>query len=385
MCRSVRKRGGGGCAIRIGSIIAGLTLTLASPVCAQDADPERDLQVIEPIAVPEEVERIVRFRALGFGQDRRFGGSVEVAALFDSNINRATRADALGPVMSDVVPPAFVAIGDLLPGLSPGLPIAPGVPGGTIPELDNGARSDIGVSLRGQAYVRHPIDNDSDLLIRASTSGQFYDKSQFSDLVLSLQAGPEYAVGIDRIAVFAGPVWRWYGSRPYSLALGGGISWQHPLDRDTQLRIEASAARVDNRRDPQLDGGSYSLTAELDRALSHTAGMGAQVTVQRETAREPGFSTTGATLTVHAFRQIGPATVIATFGYGRLEADRSLFFFDRRRIDDRFTASLTGTLPALRIGPVAPLARLTWERNRSTLGYYDFRRVAGEVGLVAVF
>lgn len=336
---------------------------------------------MDAAVVPAEVERIVRFRALGFGEDRPFGGSIEAAALLDSNINRATRADALGAVISDfapvrVPPPTAVPPGDAMPG-------APGE--GGLPVGDYGARSALGVSLRGQLYWRSQVDNDSDFLVRASTSGALYGDARYNDLALSLQAGPEYAVGSDRIAVFIGPAWRWYAAEPYSLALGGGVSWQHPLGGYAQLRVELGAARVDNRRDPLLDGASFTLTAELDRTLTWRSGVGAQLLLARETAREPGYAFTSAGVNLHAFREFGATTLVAAVGYSRLEADRRLPLFARRRVDDRFTASLAATFRALRVGPVAPLARLSWERNRSTERFYDFRRVAGELGLVAVF
>ena len=342
---------------------------------------------IEVAVVPAQVERIVRFRALGLGQDEPAGGSIEIAALLDSNINRATRADALGTVISDIVPPAFVIPEASKPGSagsSGGVGVSPGDGGVVIPWVDRAQRA-LGLSVRGQGYLRRQMNNEADFLLRASGSGQIYGDNQFTDLNLSVQAGPEYAVGSDRLAVFAGPTWRWYGSRPYSLALGGGASWQHPLSGRSQVRVEVGAAKVQNRRDDVLDGASYSLAAELDHAVSQISGFGAQVLLLRETARDPGFATTSGAVNVHAFRTFGTTTLVATFGYSRLESDRKLDFFGRRRTDDRFSGSLSATFGALRLGPVAPLVRINWERNRSSVRYYDFRRVAGEVGLVAAF
>lgn len=360
-----------------------MALAYAPSARAQAEAEDGGFYAIEAEDVPAEVERIVRFRALGFGQDRPFGGSIEVSALADSNIERATRADATGTVISDLVPPEFTLAGK---AGSPGAGLLPGEPGEDgLPSFENGTRSALGASLRGQAYWRRQLNNEADLLVRASASGEIYGDSRFNDLALSLQAGPEYAVGSDRIAVFAGPAWRWYGAEPYSLALGGGASWQHPLARRAQLRVEVAAARVDNRRDDLLDGGSFSLTAELDRVLAPGSGVGAQVLLIRETAREPGYATTRGALTLHAFHAVGATTFIVTLGYGRLEADRQLAFFPQRRIDDRFTASLAATLGGLRLGPAAPLVRLNWERNRSSVPFYDFRRVAAEFGLVAAF
>jgi hypothetical protein len=378
--------------IRIGLVIVASAFVQTPAVYAQSADAPSDssgekLRAVEVVTAPAEVERIVRFRALGFGQDDPFGGSLEVAALIDGNINRATRTDAMGTGISDFVPEGFVPLPSI-PGsggstVLPGIPVSP-IPGG-IPGVGAGAISDFGMSVRGQAYLRRQADNDSDFLLRVSGSGEIYGDSRFDDIGLSVEAGPEYLIGRDRLAVFAGPTWRWYGTDLYSRAIGAGVSWQHPLGHSTQLRLEFDAAHVDNRRDDLLDGDSFSLTAELDRVLSGGSGYGAQFTAVRETARDPGYAITRAGLDLHGFHTFGATTLIGTVGYSRLEADRSLSFLLDRRADDRFTASLAATFGSVRLGPVAPLLRLSWERNRSTLSYYDFDRVAGEIGLVAPF
>jgi hypothetical protein len=342
-----------------------LALAYAPAARAQSGTAEDAVRVVEPTVVPAQVERIVRFRAFGFGEDAPFGGWFEAAALLDSNIDRATRADALGTVIANFTPDDLATAGR----------------GG----LGNRGKSALGVSLRSQAWLRRQIDNDSDLLVRASGSGELYGDDRYSDVALSFQAGPEYAVGSDRIAVFAGPTWRWYGAEPYSLALGGGASWRHPLGGHEQLRVEIGAAHVDNRRDDLLDGSRFTLTAEWDRALTPRSGIGADLLLARDTARESAFATASATLAIHAFREFDTMTLIATLGYGRLEADRAFAVFERRRVGDRFTASLAATFAALRLGPVAPLVRLMWERNRSSVAVYHFSRIAGEFGVTAAF
>jgi outer membrane protein len=325
-------------------------------------------------AIPVQVERIVRFDSLAFGQDQPVGGSIEINALIDSSISRATRSDPFGSVIADVRPSLVASARD-----------GGGGPGDGRVDRSPGSLAGEGLSLRGQAWVRRPVDNDSDFLVRIAGNGEVYGQTLYNDIALSVQAGPEYALGSDRLAFFAGPSWRWYGGEPYSLAIGAGVSWRHPLGRGAQLRLEGTAAKVDNRRDELLDGESYTLLVEYDRALSGASGAGAQVLLARETARDPGYANTALGLNLHGFHSLGSTTLVATLGYTRIEADKALFFFPRRRQDDRFMASFAATLGGLRLGPVAPLARLRWERNRSSVDFYDYRRVAGEIGLIAVF
>lgn len=359
-------------AIRIRWVIIAMMLAHTRPAHAQEGAVGNDPRAGDT-AIPIQVERLVRFDSLAFGQDQPFGGSIEAALLLDSNISRATRSDPFGSVVADI--PALIAA----PGNGIGGPVDGGADEGF------GTLSGHGLSLRGQAWLRRPVDNDSDFLVRLAGNGEIYGATRYNDIALSLQAGPEYALGSDRLAFFAGPSWRWYGGIPYSLAVGAGVSWRRPLGRGAQLRIEGTAAKVDNRRDDLLSGGSFTLSVELDRAISSFGGVAAQVLVGRETARDPGYANTTLGLHLHGFHALGATTLVATLGYTRLEGDEALFFFPRRRQDDRFTASLAATLGGLRLGPLAPLARLRWERNRSSLGFYDYRRVAGEIGLIAVF
>jgi outer membrane protein len=367
--------GGGGrvAAIRLRWVIVALMLAHSRLAFAQ-AGGEGGRLAGDATAIPAQVERIVRFESLAFGQDQPFGGSIEINALIDSNISRAARSDAFGSVIADVRP----TLAESARG---------GIGGSNESRLDRGPGSlaGEGLSLRGQAWVRRPVDNDSDFLVRIAGNGEVYGEARYNDIALSVQAGPEYALGRDRLAFFVGPSWRWFAGEPYSLGLGVGVSWRHPLGRGAQLRIEGAAAKVDNRRDELLDGESYTLSVEYDRALSRVSGVGGQVLLARETAREAGYANTVVGLNLHGFHSLGTTTFVATLGYSRLEADQALFFFPRRRQDDRFAASFAATLGGLRVGPVAPLARLRWERNRSTMDFFDYRRVSGEIGLIAAF
>ncbi len=317
---------------------------------------ERELRAAEAAGLPPEVERMVRFYAAALTAQKRFGGSLEVSIAPDSNINRATRSDTLGTVIGDFT-------------------------------LDKNAKaqSGIGLDLKGQAYWRGSLGHATDLLVRLSGDGNFYRAHQFDDWSVSLQAGPEFTSGRDRITLSAGPTWRWYGTDPYTISLGGAAAWQHPVGKRAQLRVEGGYTRVDNRPNDLQDADDFSLSASLDRAFTARAGGGLQIYANREAARDPGYATTGGGLSAYAYRELGRTTVAVSFGYGHLEADQRLFLFPLRRVEDRFTASIAGTFRSLRIGSFAPLVRLRWERNKSTIEIYDYNRISGEIGIASAF
>lgn len=317
---------------------------------------ERELRAAEATGLPPEVEQLVRFYAGALSARKRFGGSIEVAIAPDSNINRATKSDTLGTVIGDF----------------------------TLDEAAK-ARSGVGLSLRGQSYLRVPLGSRVDLLTRLSGSTDIYRDHAFDDYILGVQTGPEITSGADRITLSAGPSWRWYGTDPYSFTFGGAASWQHPLGKRTRLRVDGGVARVDNRRNDLQDSTVWSLSAGLDRAFSARFGGGIQLYGSRDAARDPGYATATGGAQAYFYRELGKITAVATVGYSHLEADERLALYPNRRIDDRFTASLSATFRQVRIGGFSPLARIKWERNSSTIELYDFDRVAAEFGIASAF
>ena len=106
---------------------------------------------------------------------------------------------------------------------------------------------------------------------------------------------------------------------------------------------------------------------------------------QREAAREPGHSTASLGAQGYLFREMGQTTVVLSGGYSRLEADKRLSLYRRRRADDRLTAGLSGTFRALTVRSFAPIVRMHFERHYSTVELYDYHRLAAEIGVTAAF
>lgn len=316
----------------------------------------RELRAAEAAGLPAEVEQMVRFYANALNARKPLGGSLELAIAPDSNINRATRSNTLGTVIGDFT-------------------------------LDDAAKahSGVGLSLRGQTYARLPLGAKANLLARVSGSADLYRDHAFDDFILGVQLGPELVSGADRIALSAGPGWRWYGTDPYSFTYGGNVSWQHPLGKRTQLRVDGGVTRVNNKRNDLQDSVVWSLSAGVDRAFSARFGGGVQLYGAREAARDPGYATASGGLGTYLFREFGKTTAVLSLGYSHLEADERLALYPERRRDDRLSANLSATFRQVRIGTIAPLARVKWERNFSTIEIYDYKRVAVEVGITTAF
>lgn len=319
-------------------------------------DARRELRAAEASGLPPEVRQQVRFFSNALTALKRVGGGLEVSLAPSTNINRATSSDTLGTIIGDF----------------------------TLSD-DARAKSGVGLSTQGQAYARVPLGKKTDLLFRASGSADLYRQSEFDDVIASFQAGPQWISGKDRLALSSAVTWRWYGLDPYTLDYGVTGDWQHPLGGRTQLKLDASALKEDNRRDDLEDGERYTLAAGVDHAFSARFGGGLQLSGTRQTARDPGYATASGAANVYLYRELGRTTAVLNLGYRHLEADARLFLYPERRQDDDINAQLSATFRALTVGTFAPIVRVGYERNWSTVGIYDFDRISAEVGITAAF
>lgn len=317
---------------------------------------ERELRAAQAAGLPPEVERLVEFYASALNSSRLYGASVELALAPDSNINRATRSDTLGTIIGDF-------------------------------DLDEDARatSGLGLASRAQLWGRLPLSSGIVLRGEANANGSFYRENQFDDYALGLELGPELQSGADRFSLTGVVQWRWFGRQPYAASWGAQGNWRHPLDRRTQLRLDASVLRTEDRLNDLRDATRYSLEAGVNHAFTQEMGGGLRLTGSRNEARDPGYSTARGGASAYLYRDLGRTTMVGSIGYSHLEADERLFLYPERRRDDRFDASISATFRALRVGTFAPILRLRYERNWSTVEIYDYDRVAAELGITAAF
>lgn len=333
-----------------------LELARVLDLMGDESGARRALREAQAGGLPPDVARLVDRYSAALRAQKPIGASIDIALAPDSNINRATRSDTLGTVIGEF-------------------------------ELDEDSRqrSGLGLTLRGQGYVRRPLSGAMNMLGRISGSADLYRASEFNDLALAISAGPELRSGADRLSLEAGLLWRWYGGAPFSRASTINANYFHPLGRKAQMRGTASVAFIDNRLNRLQDGQTYSASLSYEQALSNRAGIGITLAANRQSLRDPGYSSWGGQATVFAYREAGPLTLVATVSHERLRADERLLLLPKARSDQLFRASLGATFRNVRIGTFAPYARATFERNRSSTEIYDYRRVRTEFGLTRAF
>lgn len=316
----------------------------------------RELRAAQAIGLPLEVARMVDRFSEALRARRPFGASLEIALAPDSNINTATTNDLLGTVIGD-------------------FEIDP----------DSKAKSGVGAALRGSVFARHRFSERVALLGRASTSADVYRDKDFNQVALDVAAGPELHLGPARLNVEGGATRRWYGMKPYEDSVRIEANGAIPAGRRSIVRARVGLAKIDNRLNDLQDGHSWSGEIAVERALGSRSGVGLTLGASRADLTDPGYSTTAWRSTLLGWREFGRITAQVSASHGRLAADERLSLFPDKRKDRSYRLSASATMRQWQAGGFAPLVRLTWERNASTVAFYDYRRRRLEFGIVRAF
>jgi tetratricopeptide (TPR) repeat protein len=333
-----------------------LELARSLALLGDERGARRELRQAQAGGLPPAVQQIVDQFAGALRSRKPLGGSIEVALAPDSNINRATSAETLDTIVAPL-------------------------------QLDEDARaqSGIGIKLGGQGYVRLPLDDSLNLLGRLSGQGSLYGRSQFNDIAASAQLGIEYAIGDDRWRPAVGRVYRWYGGPLYAHTDTVSLNWLHSAGGRAQVDFDLAAGRADYRANDLQDGWIYDLAVSYERALGQRSGGALSLSAQRQTARDPGYATVSGGIGLVIWREAGQTTLYGSLGVRRLNADRRLFLYPEQRRDWYLRAGVGVTLRQLAVEGFAPLVRVNYERNSSTVGIYDFDRVTVDVGMTQAF
>lgn len=333
-----------------------LELARVLALLGEDSAARRELRQAQAGGLPPEVSQVVSQFANALRSRKPFGASLELALVPDSNINRSTDAQTLDTVIAPL---------DL--------------------SDDARAQSGIGARIAGQAFFRVPVGAHLAFVPRVSGQGEFYRQRQFDDSSASALVGLEWSPGRERFQLSGGGTWRWYGLDPYARTATASVNWQHPLSRRAQLSASLSAADTDYRLNDLQDGALFNADLGVERAFDARSGGGITLSATRQTARDPGYANAAAGATLVYWRELGHTTAFATFTARGLVADARLFLYPERRRDLLLGGSAGATFRGLKVKGFAPVIRVSYERNFSTVGIYDYRRVATTFGVTRAF
>jgi tetratricopeptide (TPR) repeat protein len=333
-------------------------LELARTLALMGDEPSaaRELRQARAAGLPPEVATVVDQFAGALRSTKPFGGSLELDLAPDSNVNRATSAQTLDTVIAPL-------------NLS----------------RDARARSGVGLRVNAQAYLRLPIATNLSLVSRLSTAAVLYRQGQFNDISVAGAIGPELRLGKDRLATAIGYGHRYYGGPLYARTTSLSFDYRHPAGARSQLTLSGAASRARYARNHLQDGAIYDAALSFEHAFKPNFGGSITLSGNRQTAVDPGYATSDGGISVLLWRDIGKTTIFATASYRRLEADARLLLFLKPRRDDYYRLMVGATLRQLTVHGFAPLIRVGLERNRSTVGLYDYRRVTVDLGITRAF
>ena len=320
------------------------------------AGARRTLRQAQAGGLPRDVARLVDQFQNALRAVKPFGGSVEVALAPTTNINRATRATTLDTIIAPF-------------------------------ELskDARARSGIGVKLAGQGYVRLPVAKHVRWTLRASGQSYLYRQGQFNDVTGALETGVEIDRGRSRFQPLVGRTYRYYGGKRYAVTDVGSVNWLRSIGRRSQIDANFGVGRADYKLNDLQDGTIYDLGVAFEHAFGSGSGGRVGLSGQRQAARNGGYATTSGGGNLLYWREFGRTTLFGTVSVSHLEADARLFLFPKRRIEWQARASAGATLRQATVHGFAPVVRLSYERNTSTVGLYDYGRFGVEFGITRAF
>ncbi|MGX1802716.1 hypothetical protein ACWIDJ_10325, partial [Brevundimonas naejangsanensis] len=146
-----------------------------------------------------------------------------------------------------------------------------------------------------------------------------------------------------------------------------------------------SASKAQYDANPLQDGYIHDLSAVYERALDARSGVSISASVTRQDAVDPGYATWAGGMTLGGWREMRWGTAFASAGLRHTEGDERLFLFPDKRREWLAAGRLGMTFRALTAYGFAPTVRVTLERNNSTVGIYDYRRIAADIGVSRSF
>lgn len=305
-----------------------------------------------PVEVARRVDRISR----ALRTSAPYALDVSVGLAPDTNINRATSQrtiDAQGVILSV--------------------------------SRDGRAASGIGLSLGAQSFARLPVTASMGLLMEIAGAASLYRSGRYDDIASTLSIGPEIQGDHVRIrpAVVVGR--RYFdGDRLYDQT-GLAIEIRRGIGRTAQLSASANMSDLIYPGREFLNGRTYNLTVDLERAISSRLYALAGLTASRTGAEDKAYATHAISARFILSHDVGRMTAFGGASYSYLYADAIFALFNHARRDHYLDAQLGASARFLTIGGMVPSMRLQFSRNSSTIPLYDFRRTRFEFALSRQF
>ncbi|MCY4549857.1 MAG: surface lipoprotein assembly modifier [Defluviicoccus sp.] len=309
----------------------------------------------------EDLPEIVRARTLAFldAIRRRKTWSVtgSFAILPDSNINNATSARQV----------------ELF-----GLPA-------TLSE-DARQTSGVGVSANVSGGYEARISQDLRFRVGGGLRTRTYRDDRFNERIVSLRAGPRVLFDRFDLRPELTARQRWLGGEAYSHALGAALSGNWLIGEGWRLGASLGRERIDY--ETFLGGGNIdSAGLNLSHALGSATLLRAETALRRERLGSDAFSWREILVGLSASRELPLGFVLSggpIYRWREYDAPIPLYGPNARR-DRTLAGRITVSNRNVELFGFMPELTLRHERRNSNIALYDYRRTAGELGVVRSF
>jgi outer membrane protein len=246
--------------------------------------------------------------------------------------------------------------------------------------------SGVGLELNTSGEWAPRLSATTRLRLGASVQRKEYSGARFDDMTVAVYAGPRFVTPRWDFSILATANKRWFGAKPYNLAVGGRISATYYANPRLGLTTDIAMQSVNYDQATYMTGSLASLGESAIYALTPSSGVSAKMGGSRQTARVKAYSNWGGYLAVGYFRDL-PAgfsafveTSLARVGY-----DAPLAAFETKRVDRSSTAMLNILNRRLVLSRFTPRITYTFTRQRSNITLYSFNRNRVEMGLTTTF
>jgi hypothetical protein len=167
--------------------------------------------------------------------------------------------------------------------------------------------------------------------------------------------------------------------------LNGAFDWQRSLGRSALLEMTTDITRTRYQQNSLQNGYLINSSLSYERAFTPRFGGRFSFSGSRQTADDSGFATSSGGGGLLLWREAGKATLYGSISISHLEADERLFLYPHRRIEWLYRVGAGAALRKIQIAGFSPIIRVNFERNRSTVGIYDYHRLGAEFAISRAF
>jgi outer membrane protein len=247
-------------------------------------------------------------------------------------------------------------------------------------------RSGFGL-LQSANFIWRPAKGQNwAILVSGFDRAVIYKRENYNDILIGGELGVELKTTAGLVSLAATGLHRWYGDQIYVTAPGVRMGYERNLSDSWAVTGQFAYRDMNYAQNNDLDGDIFSLAAQASQVRSNVSYIIYSGTLQRETARVPGYANWEARAGVGYNRELPYGVTGFVYGEaGYAGYDAPQVFFGQTRKDVRLRGQLTLLKRNWTAFGFAPKIGYNFYRVSSRIGFYSYTRHQTELTLTRVF